>query len=118
MAWVDKEWIAAWGENRPLIANDSYKGVMPELPEHHTWVITRHLEGEPGKLFPKIRVGLFFEGNGDKDCRNIDFGKVDVKIYGDGAAVIELAKNIRHRNGLDPAPPQLEENATSDKLKV
>jgi hypothetical protein len=102
MAWVDKEWIAAWGENKPLIATD-YDDALPKLPDNYVWMVTRHLVGSS----PSVRVGIFYQGapgrNGE-GCCNIDYEMVDVKIDGEGLAVVGWAQTILDRNAEDIVP--------------
>jgi len=109
MAWVDKEWIAAWGENKPLIATD-YDDALPVPPEGYIWRVTRHLfDDGKGGFNPNVEVAL----HDNETCGYIDHGRIDKKIYGDGAAVIQLAQDILKRNSLpsanqqpDPEPPR------------
>lgn len=94
------EWIAAWGYNAAMIADD-YNALLPKLPEPYEWLIVRSTQTSQDVAYPKVEVRL--TRINPPYVQHVDHGIIDYKMYGD-RGVIELARNIRERRGLVSAP--------------
>lgn len=87
-----------WG-NKPMVASE-YDEALPNLPDDYNWLIVREVDidvaadGEK-KVWPKVRVVLMH--NTGTDLETVKYGRIDVLMYGDGRAVVELAESIYER---------------------
>lgn len=98
--WKLQDWLAAWGYNAPVVA-DEYDDRLPKLPDGYEWQVLRDVVVDDRGPKPKMRVVLLWVGTSldDMTFRVVDRGVIDVQLYG-ADAVIELARNIKQRRGL------------------
>lgn len=69
-----------------------YDDKLPNLPEGHFWLVVReNFDGHP-----KVYLSIMREGFGRQSVTGFR-GRIDVELYGDGCAVVELAEGIFER---------------------
>jgi hypothetical protein len=74
---------------------DDYEDLLPPLPDLHYWLVAREtLVDDQGNTYPKVYVALQDERHEGESRYH---GRIDVQLYGDAAAVVELARDLKRR---------------------
>lgn len=78
---------------KPLIATPEFLPYIPCLPEGYEWSIVRNeVDGKP-----KMDVALYIRCDDAINYTRLKHGRIDVEMYGEWGAVIQLAQDIYRR---------------------